>query len=1754
MLKAKDIDELIATLQAARSGERAGPGKDHDDKVGAIVAQLQQLKDGLSQHDDGVPEQRLAKRIAASDALYASPYDFLAPRQASDPAQEQRRVQVLQQLGLDAGHGHDPGDLARAHRRQMHANILAAIQAYMDLGDRPVGDGRSKFADLLANREGLEAHFQRIHREQKVLAQIAVWEGTRPDDPITAGERAWLVAKLTGAKDVPAAPAKERAAALEKEIKAKRAASKITEDLETVRRRLVIVREAFRLHRLDAAHPGTAELPGRLPTAHANVMRAAIRTTSGSPAVVHYNTTGAPGDAVNVQGHDRRFTIDYDGSPDSVVGLYLTERAGDGPDAVRTYRCTSKGSGSSYARVDAGSLSRADRSECTRIIRVLVTGEDGHPSRIVSAAKHERIMLWLDDRIADLRRAAFGLPETKYNRDHPDRFVKEIRALGDASRHVEEQLSLWEGQVNLLKDLYVHLMALPPTKAKDAARYKTELCACLGPILTNRGFGTRAQTDLQALIQAELHVAHPSPRALGEALTYCSTHPELPAEHPNRALQQALAGVSTDTAELWWAKAKLMVETELLELSYMTRMARGDLAVRPEVDWSEISKLVEQRMRAANGLICYVQDFEGAYAKIEKIVGWLVGSLNNPDSKVRKDYPAVGDATVSLSVGLTAGGSLLSFVKLGVSLVVQISGSVTQEDDRRLRFKGSISLGLKATASVNLLAAAGASAPKGMAFGDTSSEHTAAELDWLNMKMGLALDKGLASLSGAYVYAGPEHMAAAWAHRVAMFQTYVAAAVAWIPMPGLRNGRGTRRLQVLDPRELADDEAKMLKLVAGGDTGKLLAQLGKPIIGTRSWRGPLHARDIGLAFDLQLPMPATNTRAHGEKFRQKKLEISFWRHCYANQQHTVDQWSLRRRPGQQGELPMNPAITRNWSKSYPPAVTFALSGTVSQVSTEEAGAGLFNVLPQLAPGAASATVASLGFSSDACPAIDLTFIDVDNHPNPDNDGKYINVKAGRKSTLSAGTDMLGPSVGVSVAWTKGKTINPREAALRMERLRGFSAGIPFDDGLEGARAFVPQHLRAGEHMPALEQLAEYGTFELNLAYSATSRSPRWEVQYGRIWRGVDASLSVGVPVVPGVSVDVTGNLALNRGRHEILGLETLTYVQTVYDGVTNRQRGAEHWAAYRTVHRAELLALCANVGRDGATSPYGHNNAHEEVRDDSEAKPARTLTDGPGKQAHAAVKAKATALLQACREPVYAPNLFGDEAGEWAALVAAATPKDKQKLAVAREVGNRIAWPSVRALSLRVVDDVTYAQSQVWPDRSDRLPAEAGTPVRFFFINPLRACEIHCAIDRAGNAAKVELEIVDKGGAVVWTKELQPEPVAAPSVDPAPPPPLPPQDGGVASLEQLHADEPEDHERRTPSLAVIPPRSPITHTAVVRLEPGQAPLSTLTHAAGPYKVRMRVEPRPGVRSRRPATWAYVWTLQPNEVEGPLDEYFAAKKAWTVVQQKSAWAGGSHHSALAAVFFEDDEAIEAPSLRVRDDGSDASSMLPPPRPPEEPPMPVVKAKGDGDCFFYGVAYWAELDEQARGRYAAGHVFPMVGDAHGDREAMLRARTKVADHLARTLFREVASHADLRRDPAPASIDGFAQHDYVQRFKQQYLGDGALANARMLERAEAQGEALARLVRTMILDLPRACPDGGQQWGDLMLLAPATAAAYGRPLHAYRPDDARYLASALPADRNFQLVPNHGRHGVGLPGAPILLLFNNRNHFDVLTAAP
>src|SRR5690606_27342557 len=91
MLKAKDIDELIATLQAARSGERAGPGKDHDDKVGAIVAQLQQLKDGLSQHDDGVPEQRLAKRIAASDALYASPYDFLAPRQASDPAQEQRR-------------------------------------------------------------------------------------------------------------------------------------------------------------------------------------------------------------------------------------------------------------------------------------------------------------------------------------------------------------------------------------------------------------------------------------------------------------------------------------------------------------------------------------------------------------------------------------------------------------------------------------------------------------------------------------------------------------------------------------------------------------------------------------------------------------------------------------------------------------------------------------------------------------------------------------------------------------------------------------------------------------------------------------------------------------------------------------------------------------------------------------------------------------------------------------------------------------------------------------------------------------------------------------------------------------------------------------------------------------------------------------------------------------------------------------------------------------------------------------------------------------------------------------------------------------------------------------------------------------------------------------------------------------------------------------------------------------------------------
>ncbi|MEM9463708.1 MAG: hypothetical protein AAGF11_56745 [Myxococcota bacterium] len=1565
MLQTRDIDALISTLAAARTGKSHGPEKDHDDRVDEIIAKLQALKDQLSPDADGIDDQYLERQIKRANALYTSPYDFVGPTPSSSKA-----------LGLEARDAPGPGALAREHRRQMQANILAAIQAYMDLGERTTKDGSTKFADLLENRDNLTSHFKKVHRHNKVLAQISTWDALHPLDPVQDSERAWLRAKVSGDKGV-TAPAKARAKVLGKAIVPKRGVRKVIEDMESARRLLVMIRHAFATDDNRGTGAITERVSGRLNEAHTDVFDAAIRRSTKSRPLTYYNTSGARDDPLNVIGHDPRFTVDYSGQVGAVVGIYLTERTGEGEAIVRRYQSYSVSSGRDFSAVKGDRVSSSDRREFARIVEALVRARLGPSARIgarLPPQAHGEILYWLDDQIADLRQHALVLFDSKINYDNPRRLLKEIGALGKSARHVETQLKVWERQVTFLKDLYVLLLALPPTKASDATRYRRELMSALGPILSNPGFGVKATEDLRALVAAAVGTAPAEPAALGAALIHCSTHKALPARDKHHDLQKSLTTVSLETAEQWWAKAKLMVETELLELSYLTRMARGDLAVRPEVDWTEISKLVEQRIRAANGLICYVEKFEGAYATINTLITWLVGSLNNPDSQIRKDYPSVGDASISISVGLTAGGTLLSFVSLGLSLTVQISGSITQEDDRRLRFKGSFSLGVKASAEADLLA--GSDMPSTIDFGDADSEHTAAEFDWLNMKMGVALDKGLASLNGAYVYAGPEQMAAAWAHRVAMFQTYVASAIAWIPMPGLRKHRGARRMQVLDPRTVADEEAKMLELIAGKETGAMLAQLGKPILGTRAWRGPLHARDIGLAFDMQLPIPATTTKIHAENYRQKKIEISFWRHSYASKTHTVDKWAERSTPSSSGPSSGPPAgppagpkmshvIVRNWSKSYPPAVAFSLAASLEQVSTEDGSAGLFNVMPLLDPSKSTTTVASLGFSSDMCPAIDLTFLDIDNHPNPDNDGQYVNIKAGRKSTLSAGTDLMGPSLGFSVAWTKGQAINPREAALVMEKLRGFPADIPFDERLSGARGFVYEHLESGEHMPAMERLAMYGTFELNLVYSGTSRSPRWEIQYGRIWRGIETTLSVGIPVLPGLTVDVGGSLAMNRGRHEILGLETMTYVQTVYDGVTNRQRGAEYWAAFRKFHQAELLSLCANVGRDGEVSPYGHNNAHEEVRDDSQAEPPRSLSPGPEQQAQAAVKAKAKALLEACKEPEYAATLFGGEATEWQAMLAAATPRANRTLQIAREVRNRIRRSSTQALSLRVVNDVTYAQSQVWPDRRDALPS---TPApRFLFVNPLQAHEIHCAVRQAQNAATLELEILDRGGTVVWSRALRPKPVAAPEATETAPPPPAPVDNGVTTAEDLNRDEPVDEARRTPSQRQLPANTPITHVAEVRLEPGQAPLSSLTYAAGPYKVRLKLEPRPGARSRRPATWAYIWAIQPREIETALDEYLAAKKAWAAVCQKSAWGGGSSASALTAVFFEDEQNVEAPELGFADDGDDQSSMLPAvqeqPDEDDAPVDPYTQQKEDIKTF------WRE---QIRPHYLA--LFP------------------------------------------------------------------------------------------------------------------------------------------------------------------------------------
>jgi hypothetical protein len=202
--------------------------------------------------------------------------------------------------------------------------------------------------------------------------------------------------------------------------------------------------------------------------------------------------------------------------------------------------------------------------------------------------------------------------------------------------------------------------------------------------------------------------------------------------------------------------------------------------------------------------------------------------------------------------------------------------------------------------------------------------------------------------------------------------------------------------------------------------------------------------------------------------------------------------------------------------------------------------------------------------------ISVTRTIITNDANPDNDGDYLNIKV-------APTFSIGP----------GKL---QQALLNAPTI--FS-GSDFEDGCKRfVHAVVdPANLLvlAGVGSPATAAL------EFNMvSQTAPSEGKSFRkqisdgdyfLQYARLTKNFSLSLLEAeqeIPTsVPGLNVNMKETLSLSRSvsAYERLGSRTLTYIQTVYNGLLNRgRRGQGQWEAYREQHKSEIYDMFVAIG------------------------------------------------------------------------------------------------------------------------------------------------------------------------------------------------------------------------------------------------------------------------------------------------------------------------------------------------------------------------------------------------------------------------------------------------------------------------------------------------------------------------------------------------------------------------------------------------
>ncbi|MCK5796984.1 MAG: hypothetical protein KAI47_07370 [Deltaproteobacteria bacterium] len=493
------------------------------------------------------------------------------------------------------------------------------------------------------------------------------------------------------------------------------------------------------------------------------------------------------------------------------------------------------------------------------------------------------------------------------------------------------------------------------------------------------------------------------------------------------------------------------LQKTLLELTMVMALGKEKLAEIDKVlpDLQRVAKEAEDVVRTLNGLRIYLKNIKSSWMRptLRAVIAAIF-------SKYDPEQLLVASIAVSISVGVAFDLIDAKYAKLGAHATITFQGVITQEDDRRLRFKGSVTLSAGAESSVDVGASvvdgaiAGANAVGELYNGITDAledlpglgktpkipsipeeitldkesrttlsthlsslstksgndEDTSIQTDVLSLKAKAAIESDLLSGGFVKVYSDLEHMATNWAERVVRIKNFFK-----YPFHNFPGFQGVTDSKVrMHLRDLNTKESQLLDIL----TGQVRDEESQPEITleqkdlqlirktleayvTNAWHGKILG-GTQVTGDFKANLPGYGYARHGENLVADHRSFYFKRRRSLSY---TDDVVVRDEGGQRKPMKQTYYVTAgNKGTQQITVKTWSdnkpirktMEGSVSWTKSTSDRSTVYDPWDRKEY---TETVGSLGLGFSGGTAI--TWTHIPQHPNWDNEGHYLNLKVDR---------------------------------------------------------------------------------------------------------------------------------------------------------------------------------------------------------------------------------------------------------------------------------------------------------------------------------------------------------------------------------------------------------------------------------------------------------------------------------------------------------------------------------------------------------------------------------------------------------------------------------------------------------------------------------------------------------------------------------------------------------------------------------------